>query len=76
MDPNLIYRKQIKRLDYKGRLRLMALIAKDLAREEISSNRRSLLELDGLGQQVWADIDAMAYVNELRDEWSQGRDIR
>ena len=29
----------------------------------------SLLELDGLGAEIWTDIDAQEYVNELRNEW-------
>ncbi len=66
-----IYEKQIKRLERSDRLRLMALIATDLAKEDAASRPRSLLELEGLGKAVWADTDAPAYVNELREEWSR-----
>ncbi|MBI3271455.1 MAG: hypothetical protein HYZ53_20865 [Planctomycetes bacterium] len=31
--------------------------------------RRSILELRGLGKEVWAGIDATEYVDKLRDEW-------
>jgi hypothetical protein len=30
---------------------------------------RSLLELEGLGAEIWQGIDAQDYVNELRKEW-------
>ncbi|GIW94690.1 MAG: hypothetical protein KatS3mg110_2731 [Pirellulaceae bacterium] len=30
---------------------------------------RSLMELKGLGGEVWKGIDARAYIDELRNEW-------
>ena len=30
---------------------------------------RSLLELEGLGAEIWESVDAQEYVNELRKEW-------
>ena len=30
---------------------------------------RSILELRGLGKEVWEGIDAKDYIDELRDEW-------
>ena len=30
---------------------------------------RSLLELEGLGAEIWEGVDAQEYVNELRKEW-------
>jgi hypothetical protein len=32
-------------------------------------SQRSLLELEGLGAEIWQGIDAQDYVNELRKEW-------
>ena len=29
----------------------------------------SFLELEGLGKEVWEDIDAQEYVNQERDSW-------
>lgn len=34
-----------------------------------SNKQRSLLELEGLGAEIWQGIDAQEYVNQLRDEW-------
>ena len=32
--------------------------------------RRSLLDLEGLGAEVWGGLDAQAYVNHERDSWT------
>jgi hypothetical protein len=31
---------------------------------------RSILELEGLGKEIWKDVDATEYINDLRDEWN------
>jgi hypothetical protein len=31
--------------------------------------RHSILELRGLGREVWLDIDPKKYIDELRNEW-------
>jgi hypothetical protein len=33
------------------------------------AKKLSILGLKGLGKEVWADVDADEYVNQLRDEW-------
>ena len=33
------------------------------------ARKRQLTELCGLGKEIWGDMDAQAYVNEMRDEW-------
>lgn len=35
------------------------------------SRSRSLLELHGLGKEIWKGIDPVAYVRELREEWDR-----
>ena len=32
--------------------------------------KRSILELEGLGKEVWNGIDAQEYVNQERDSWN------
>lgn len=32
--------------------------------------KRSILELEGLGKEIWKDIDAQEYVNQERDSWN------
>jgi hypothetical protein len=31
----------------------------------------SLLELEGLGKEIWEGVDAQEYVNRLREEWKE-----
>ena len=65
-----LYEQKIKLLPATERLRLVALIAHDLATTAITEHQqRSLLELEGLGADIWQGVDAQEYVNELRKEW-------
>ena len=65
-----LYEQQIKLLPATERLRLVAIIAHDLATTMTAEPReRSLLELEGLGAEIWEGTDAQEYVNELRKEW-------
>ena len=31
----------------------------------------SILELQGLGKEIWQGIDTQAYIDKLRDEWDR-----
>jgi len=68
-----LYERHIKPLTPAERLSLAAIITHDLAAANGASQnkprRRSLLELEGLGAEIWEGIDAQEYVNELRKEW-------
>lgn len=64
-----IYQEHIKPLPDKEKLRLIAKVSSVLAETEIERPKRSLLELEGLGKEIWEGIDAQEYVNELRNEW-------
>ena len=69
-----IYDEHIKSLAPEERLELLALIARELAAEGVASAskpRHSILELDGLGKEIWEGVDAQEYVNALRDEWEE-----
>lgn len=39
--------------------------------EEAPRKKHSILELAGLGAEIWEDIDAQEYVNQLRSEWNK-----
>jgi len=45
------------------------LVVSDWYRRVRPGPRRSILELEGLGAEIWAGVDAKQYVDELRDEW-------
>ncbi len=56
----------------EARLRLLAIMAEDLA---VSASeplpQRDIMELHGLGKELWNGVDAQDYVNELRQEWDR-----
>lgn len=67
-----LYEQYVKPLPAAERLRLIAMTTQDLANQstgETEKPKRSLLELEGLGAEIWEGIDAQEYVNELRKEW-------
>jgi hypothetical protein len=70
MELNQIYEQQIKPLPRAARLQLLARIAQDLASDD-EKRERSIMELHGLGAEIWQGIDAQRYVDEMRDEWDR-----
>ena len=71
-DVDKIYTQHIKDLSPEHRRRLLAIITRDLTRlpdESSEVKTRSLMELEGLGAELWEGVDAQEHVNELRAEW-------
>jgi hypothetical protein len=67
-----IYQQYIKPLPASERLRLLAITAQDLAGQRIDTvegPKRSIMELHGLGAEIWNGVDAQNYVDKLRGEW-------
>ncbi len=73
MSVQKLYQQYIKPLNPTERLNLTAMIIQDLAAtmpKAVEERReRSLLELEGLGAEIWEGVDAQEYINELRKEW-------
>jgi hypothetical protein len=67
-----IYEQYIKLLPEAEQLRLLELVVHQPAATAARTPQpqRSLLELEGLGPDLWQGMDAQQYVNELRQEWS------
>jgi hypothetical protein len=63
-----LYQQHIKSIPVSEQLELISLISKKLIIPSESKKQRSLLELEGLGHEIWQEIDAQEYVDELRDE--------
>jgi hypothetical protein len=63
--------RRIQRLSPDDQLRLLEDVA-SLVRREVTSQarRRSILELRGLGREIWQDVDAQDYINEERTSWN------
>jgi hypothetical protein len=63
--------QEIRGLSIDQRKALIMVIVDTLAEPELTSEKHSLLELEGLGKELWEGIDAQDYVNQLRNEWDQ-----
>ncbi len=71
-----LYELQVKPLSPEERLRLLELLARDLAAStlepsEVSPGRSNILDLRGLGREIWEGVDVESYVRGLRDEWEK-----
>ncbi len=66
-----IYQRYVKPLPNNEKLRLIAKVSSDMAENENEKSKRSIMELHGLGAEIWEGVDAQEYVNEMRDEWEQ-----
>jgi len=65
-----LYKQYIKPISITEQLELIALISKKLlVRTDVKEEKRSLLELEGLGAEIWEGVDAQQYVDDLRNEW-------
>jgi len=70
-----IYESHVRPLSADERLQLLIMTARDLERDTagISSRpRRNIMDLQGLGKEIWEGIDPAEYVSRLRDEWDGG----
>jgi len=61
---------RIQRLGPSDQLRLLEDLAALVRRRVAPQARRSILELQGLGKEIWQDIDAQAYVDRERASWN------
>lgn len=70
-----LYSRRIRKLSLPERLDLARRILNDAADEESEATERprSLLELEGLGAEIWRGVDAQEYVDGLRQEWNGRR---
>ena len=58
---------QIKHLPLADQKKLAQGLAEVIARS--SQPRRSILELRGLGKEIWEGVDPQEYVRQERDAW-------
>ncbi len=67
-----IYRRHVRPLSVAERLQLLEMTVHDLANQpsgEGSRPRRNIMDLHGLGKEIWKGVDAQEYVDKLREEW-------
>jgi hypothetical protein len=63
-------RKSVEVLGPADQLRLVAELISRLS-GELNGRQRSLMELEGLGQDVWQGVDADEYLRRERSSWNR-----
>lgn len=67
-------RNNLQHLSLDEQLRLLEDLAEQI-RQQLSlkqvppKRKHSILELEGLGQEIWKGIDAQEYIDQERDSW-------
>jgi hypothetical protein len=61
---------QVEELTPDEQLQLLETLAAIVRRRIAKPPKRSILELEGLGKEVWQGIDAQAYVEQERASWN------
>lgn len=59
-----------QQLEPADQLRLIQELVARVQRQMAAKGGRSIRELRGLGKEIWAGVDAQAYVDAERDAWS------
>jgi hypothetical protein len=62
---------EILQLDPREQARLVEAISQHLSEPMMEPPRHSILELRGLGKEVWQGIDAQEYVRRERASWEE-----
>jgi len=61
--------EKVQSLDNAERMELLKYLTSLVSESETPKLKRSLLELRGLGKEIWEGIDAQEYVNQERSSW-------
>lgn len=61
---------RVQRLTPADQLWLLEELAALVRRQVTTLARRSILELQGLGKEIWQGIDAQEYIDRERASWS------
>ncbi|MGF1540895.1 MAG: hypothetical protein ACFCU5_10670 [Pleurocapsa sp.] len=63
-------RRQIESLTLDEQVRLMQELALIVSHRTPEKSKRNIMELEGLGQDIWRGFDAQEYVNRERQSWN------
>jgi hypothetical protein len=63
-------RRQVENLTPDEQLRLLEELAVIVRRRMLVKPRHSIMELEGLGKEVWQGLDAQEYINQERASWN------
>lgn len=61
--------ERVQRLSSADQLRLLEDLTALVRRQVVNPARCSILELQGLGKEIWQSIDAQEYVERERASW-------
>ncbi len=61
--------RSVRMLTSEEQLRLVELISANLRNTLKKRKRHSIMELEGLGAEIWKGIDAQEYVRRERESW-------
>ena len=62
--------EEVEKLNQAEQLRLLEQIAVLIRSKATVKTRRSILELQGMGKNIWHNIDAQKYVDKERALWN------
>ena len=63
-------RRQVENLSPNEQLRLLEKLAVIVRRRMLVNPKRSIMGLEGLGKEIWHELDAQEYVNQERVSWN------
>ena len=61
---------QIAHLSRQEKIDLLVELASQLRDDSRKASKRSIMELEGLGKEIWEGINAQEYVNAERASWN------
>lgn len=66
-----LYEQHVRQWPLPKQLRLVALISQKWIHQldDAAESSRSIMDLHGLGKEIWEGVDAQDYVDGLRQEW-------
>ncbi len=67
-DTKSIYEEYIKPLSREDQHVLLKIMQAELSNGDDSGQRRNILDLHGLGREIWQGVDPKEYVRKLRDD--------
>ena len=62
--------RQVENLTLDEQIRLMEELTKIVRHRTQAKPKRSIMELEGLGKEIWQNIDAQEYVDRERLSWN------
>jgi hypothetical protein len=66
-----IYDEHTEPLPREQQVQLLDLLRNELENGDDDRERHSILELHGLGKEIWQGVDPKEYVRKLSDEWDE-----